>query len=127
MASQEDAGNKSIPEGAKQTSEDISPPTKLTEKRDCAKPVHEPGQQSTMQQEKATNQPDRCQHRAKGWGLESLPLPTPPPVANRVNMALILCFHANDDSAATSAVYHPWLLDNDNLPPLTDCHDNMLF
>ena len=56
MASQEDAGAKSIPAGAKSRSELSSlPTTKLTVKQDGARTVHEPGHQPNKLQDEPTS------------------------------------------------------------------------
>ena len=52
MDSQEARVSKRVP--AEQASEAVSPPPKLTEKRDGAKPVHEPGHQPNVEQEEST-------------------------------------------------------------------------
>ena len=54
MDSQEAEVSKSIPAGPKQASEAVSPPPKLTVKRDGDKPVHEPGRQPNVEQEEST-------------------------------------------------------------------------
>ena len=54
MESQEAEVSKSIPAGPKQASEAVSPPPKLTVKRDGYKPVHEPGHQPNVEQEEST-------------------------------------------------------------------------
>ena len=55
MAPEEAKNSKSIPAGARQSSEVASPPPKLDMERDGAKPAYEHGHQPDEELEKSTN------------------------------------------------------------------------
>ena len=64
MDSQEAEASKSIPAGAKTSSEIASPPPKLDMKQDSAKQAYEHGHQPNEEQEKST---DYTNQRGQGW------------------------------------------------------------